>query len=214
MNLTGEEFSTNWSAGSSWSGWNFHWITACDGRLSHTSGTDRNVSCCRRCSLACQSWWNRIVHWQSWDLQCLEIWVEGMVRMWWNVSFVVPFSTFSFQLDIQRLRLGFDHWSGPSQYGIVRKLHPIWFTFLGWLIDYTSSPYISMHFFHENNCPALSSIRKWVEVLELKFDQFFPNPGYEVLSFCLWELLEAMEGYLLWVSICTGVVHSSTIFHL
>ena len=32
------------SAGSSWSGWNFHWITICDGRLSNTSGTNRNVS--------------------------------------------------------------------------------------------------------------------------------------------------------------------------
>ena len=100
------------------------------------------------------------------------------LKGWWECDgtfpTAIPFFAFSFQLKIGRLRLGFDHWSSPSQYGIVRKLYPIWFRFLGWLINCTSFPYISMHFFHENTgCPGSSSIGEWVEVLGWHFISSF-----------------------------------------
>ena len=167
---------------------------------------------CRQCSLACQSWWNWLVHWQRWDLRCLEIWVEGMVKTWWKVSTAVPFSAFSFQLKIGRLRSGFDHWSSPSQYGIVRKLYPIWFRFLGWLIDCTSFPYISMHFFHKNRLSWFEFHWEMGGSTWLRFHQFFPDPEcFHSLSNTGWNprkwssqfsACESFKGW--WKVICYG----------
>ena len=151
-------------------------ITA-DGRLTHTSGTDGNVSLCKWCSLACQSWWNQIVHWQSWYLWCWEIWVAEMVRMWWNKSCTVPFFAFSFHFKLRRLSSGLDHWSCTSQYGIVWKLNPIWFRFLCLLVDHTSFPYISMYFLHENRLSLLKFHRMMVWSTWLSPNAFLANFG-------------------------------------
>ena len=86
---------------------------------------------------------------QMYLLPAATVLSEGIVRTWWNSSCSIPLFTFSFQLKIGRLRSGLDHGFCPSRYGIIWKLGPIWLRFLCWLVNCTSFPYISSHFFHE-----------------------------------------------------------------
>ena len=113
----------------------------------------------------------------EWYLLCYELWNEGLMGTWWNISCTVPLFVFSSQFKIRRLRSWLDHGSGPSQYRIIRKCYPIWFGFLCWLINHTSFPYISMYFFHENRLSWLEFHCEMVGSTRLSFDQFLANPG-------------------------------------
>ena len=75
------------------------------------------------------------------------------LKGWWECGRIIPVPFHSLPAASsknKKVDSWLDHESCPSQYGIIRKLDPIWFRFLYWLVDHTSFPYISSCFLHKN----------------------------------------------------------------
>ena len=81
----------------------------------------------------------------------------------------------SLQLKMRRLGPGFDHLTGPSQYGIIWKPYPIRIWFLGRLFDCPCLPDVSMYFLDENRLfwfeiHAVSGGSTWLSLDKLPVD--------------------------------------------
>ena len=121
--------------------WNTWWnstFPTCDGRLGWLCGTDRIGWNSDFAASIIGCWWCHTSHCCNRQFWLHIHWIEGVWTMHIELSFNIPWLSFSLQLKMRRLRPWFNHGPGPPQNGIVWKPHPIWIRLRCWLIDCTS----------------------------------------------------------------------------
>ena len=110
------------------------------------------------------------------------IWLKESEVRESNFSFKDPWLSFSLQLEMRRLRPGFDHCSSPSQYGIVWKSHTIGIRLCCWLIHNSSFPNISTHFLNKNRLSRVQFHVGSCGSVGLPPKQFSNSRGFHVLT--------------------------------